>query len=469
MSVKKIVKKYWDSLELKDKQLEIITQFIDNKDVVGLLPTGYGKSLCYLVPPLVTKKVIFIISPLISLMDDQKEKLIRLSIPVSTQHSNNPERHKELYKIIDGEINIVYMSPEYMQGDGLELANQLFEDGRLGYFAIDESHCVSSWGHDFRSDYLKLKSLRKYFPSIPILAVTATATIRVVEEIITNLSLNKPSIIRANFDRPNLYLKCVKVKTISIDLLDPYIQKYRLSKIIIYVNSRADTLKVSKEINKIYGNISMAYNAGMEKLKRTEIQEEFSKDSKTNIIVSTIAFGMGIDQEVGCVIIFGAPSSIEEYYQQIGRAGRDGNPADTILFFQYQNVIIKEKMLIKESGELLESKQRCLKSMIRYFNTTTCRRRFILEYFDQIPKFFCCTKCDNCCEKELVDYTDKIKQVVFDKKPMSIFTIDEIEQLKEANLLDRYGSYTNILKNWIKLLTLNNKVVNTPDKYKIKL
>ena len=160
--VNDILKKYWNIENLKDKQHELISHYLSGNDVVGLLPTGYGKSMCYLLPPLITDKVIFIISPLISLMEDQKEKLITMNIPVATLHGNNLKKDSEIFKIIDGEINIVYMSPEYLiRGEGFELANTLMETNRLGYFAIDESHCISSWGHDFRSDYMKLHKFRK--------------------------------------------------------------------------------------------------------------------------------------------------------------------------------------------------------------------------------------------------------------------------------------------------------------------
>jgi RecQ family ATP-dependent DNA helicase len=210
--IAKKLKKYWGYTSLKPKQIEIISNFVDGKDVIGLLPTGYGKSMCYLVPPLITKKTIFIISPLISLMDDQKEKLLKRGIPVSALHGNNSRKDKEVFDIIDNKIRIVYMSPEYLiNGDGMELAKTLFKDGNLGYFAVDESHCISVWGHDFRKSYLKLYKFRKKFPTIPILAVTATATDIVVKDIVKNLRMKNNLMIHANFDRPNLYIKCVNV------------------------------------------------------------------------------------------------------------------------------------------------------------------------------------------------------------------------------------------------------------------
>ena len=491
-----ILQKYWGYSELKDKQIEVIENYLQGKDVVGLLPTGYGKSMCYLIPPLMTNQVMFIISPLISLMEDQKEKLIERHIPVAALHGNNFNRAKEILDIIDGKISIVYMSPEFLiQGDGMELATSLYEMKRLGYLAIDESHCISQWGHDFRNDYMKINQFRKKFPDIPIMAVTATATNQVVDDIVINLALVKPLIVRANFDRPNLYLKCVKVNSIEIALIEPYIAKYSSDKIIIYTNSRKDTNELARSINTLYAkkyNINcMGYHAGMSKGMRYKIQNQFSND-EINIIVSTVAFGMGIDQIVRCVLIFGAPNSIEDYYQMIGRAGRDGFLAETILFFQYKNIIVGKHMNSKKivgedtpedledipnstdniSKEVLENKQRCLTIMAKYFFTNICRRRFILEYFGQIPKFFCCKNCDNCCERELEDYTERVKEVVFkNKKFTDVFTPEELDIMADSNFIqkNKYGlvGSTTSLENWKKLLTLNNKIDITPDKYKL--
>ena len=490
--INKVVKKHWGFDTLKDKQMEIVTNYIKKKDVIGLLPTGYGKSMCYLVPPLVKKKVIFIISPLISLMEDQKEKLVEMNIPVAALHGNNFNKDKEIFQIIDGEINIVYLSPEFLiHGDGMELADTLIKDKMLGYLAIDESHCISVWGHDFRNSYLKIKKFRQKYPKIPILAVTATATFKVVQEIAENLLLKEPILVRANFDRPNLYLKCVNVKNTNLDVISPWLKKYRHSKIIIYTNSRRECVEISDQLNQKYGDkknkLSLAYHAGMSKGMRNKIQSQFS-NGDINIIVSTVAFGMGIDQIVRCVLIFGAPSSIEEYYQQIGRAGRDKKPAETILFFQYKNIVVGKHIYdvknksndqdddgdnYKIPSHIIKNKKKSLDIMAKYFYLSTCRRRFILEYFGQVPKFFCCNNCDNCCEKELINITDKIKKIMFENKSIKkIFSDSEIENLENASLVKKFNNKivpTETLHNWKKLLTINKKIKNTPEKYMIKI
>ncbi len=492
--IKDILHKYWKIDSLKDKQKELITNYLNGDDVVGLLPTGYGKSLCYLLPSLITDKIIFIISPLISLMEDQKEKLIEMNIPVACLHGNNINKDREIFSIIDGTIKIVYMSPEYLiKGDGLELATSLMEENKLGYLAIDESHCISVWGHDFRDDYLKIRRFRKNFPTIPIMAVTATATNQVIDDIIKNLNMNNPKITIANFDRPNIYLKCVGNKEISVDDIGNYIEKYEGEKIIIYTNSREQTNELSKEINKKYGPISNYYHAGMSKAFRYKIQNKFN-NGEFNVIVATVAFGMGIDQTVRCVIIFGSPNSIEEYYQMIGRAGRDGEAAESVLLFQYKNVAIGTSM-IKKGGfdkELENAKLRCLNKMANYFYYPGCRRRYILEYFNQVPKFFWCNYCDNCCEGKMIDLTDKFVDVIFKKKKYNeVFTDKELQMLGEENILslvDKKKSQkphelirTNNnhlelllpMRNWKKIIEINNYITSgikgIPNKYLIKI
>ncbi len=472
--VNEILQKYWKIDCLKDKQSEIITNYIEGKDVIGLLPTGYGKSLCYLLPPLIKDKVIFIISPLISLMEDQKEKLVEMNIPVATLHGNNINKDKEIYDIIDNKINIVYMSPEYLiSGNGLELAKTIKK--RLGFMAIDESHCISTWGHDFRNEYLSLYKFREKFPKLPIMAITATATNQVLQDIITHLRLKDPIITVANFDRPNIYLKCVNTKSLKTKtgfVFDPWIQKYEGHKIIIYSSSRTETESISKMINEKYGNISVAYHAGMTKIARTKVQNKFNNGSM-NIVVATVAFGMGIDQTVRCVLICGMPKSIEEYYQMIGRAGRDGEAAEAIFFFQYKNYIIGKKMISDEDQEITTHKHNGFYNIEKYNKLNTCRRYFILEYFGQIPKFFWCEYCDNCCESKLIDYTDKFIQVLFKKcNYEEIFNENDIIMLNEYNLIDTKYRFElmPIMKTWKKIIEMNNYLEKKiPKKYLIML
>jgi ATP-dependent DNA helicase RecQ len=407
----KYLKKYWKINSLKDKQIEVINELLLGNDVIGLLPTGYGKSICYLIPPLVTKKIMFIISPLISLMEDQKDKLNTMNIPCATLHSNNNNKNQEIKDIKDNKIKIVYMSPEYLLLDGLYLAELLVKENKLGFFAIDESHCVSNWGHDFRPEYTKIKTVRERFPTIPILAVTATATETVCDDISNSLQLNNSIIIRASFDRPNLFLQVIEHpkipkigksgKATTKEELYPkeklaleYILKYPNQKIIIYTNSRKETEQLSVKLNKLINNCSQAYHAGLSKKDREDIQHKFIIGD-INIIISTIAFGMGIDQIVKCVILFGCPSSIEEYYQQIGRGGRDGEYCETVLYFDYSKLMVARYM---SKNNLLKNKN--LNIVLNFTRINTCRRKYILEYFNEVCNFTTCINCDNCNKKK---------------------------------------------------------------------
>jgi RecQ family ATP-dependent DNA helicase len=279
-------------------------------------------------------------------MDEQKEKLLEIGIPCSALHGNNSNKDQEINEIMNNKIKIVYMSPEYLiKGDGLELAKVLIDDNKLGFLAVDESHCISVWGQDFRPEYTNINKFRQNFPQIPIIAVTATATETVCSDITKLLYLNNPIIVRTSFDRPNLYIEIKEIPKVSViknkkikqeqigkeSIAIEYINKYENDKIIIYTNSRKNTEELAIELNKLK-QCCEAYHAGLSKKTRENIQKKFMT-GEIKVIISTIAFGMGIDQIVKCVLIFGSPSSIEEYYQQIGRGGRDGLPCETVLYF----------------------------------------------------------------------------------------------------------------------------------------
>ena len=412
---------------LRAEQENVINEILLGNDVIGLLPTGYGKSLCYILPPLLKRKVIFVISPLISLMDEQCNKLLEKGINACALNTNNSNKNNDIKNIVSGKIKIVFMSPEYLiNGYGLELANTLIENDLLGFLAVDECHCVSVWGQDFRNDYTLIKTFRDNFPDIPIMALTATATSNICSDVIKYLSLKNPTIIRTSFDRPNLKIDMVqysskdKKKFIIKSLLD----KYGDSKIIVYTHTRDETELLANELNRI--NISCkAYHAGLSKEQRQLVQEEFSSDnSKYNIIISTIAFGMGIDQIVRCVVIFGFPSSIEEYFQQIGRAGRDGIISHTILYYDYSCYRKREYGLKHlDDKNLLSAKIKCLSSMKNLVYLKTCRRRFILDYFDEPLTFITCDNCDNCC-KELVDISQSILKAKNINEITKLFTCE---------------------------------------------
>jgi len=472
---KKYLLKYWNIENLKEKQIEVIDELLSGNDVIGLLPTGYGKSMCYLLPPLLVKKAMIIISPLISLMDDQKTALLSKGIKCSALHCNNKNKDQETYDIIDGTIKIVYMSPEYLvKGNGKELVSILVDNDKLGFIAIDEAHCISSWGHDFRPEYKEIKLIRDEYPTIPMIAVTATATENVCADIKANLKLNNPKIIKASFDRPNLYLKVCeipttstiikkKVKEISVDwasLVQTYIDKYQNQKIIIYVNSRINTGELSTDINKNNKDISEAYHAGLSAKMRDKIHNNFA-NGNINVIVSTIAFGMGIDQIVKCVIIFGCTSSIEEYTQMIGRAGRDIKPAETIFFFEKKQFMIKKQMTTKSFYKypaLCKIKIDNIGKVWSYVYANTCKRKFMLDYFNELTSYITCNSCTSC-DQELIDMTKEFSKILLNESLMT----KAVNMIKEKYIAIDLDNLFNILWRWKNYVLANKLDVNKLD------
>ena len=394
----KKLKKYFGYDKLKSKQVKVMESIMDGNDTIALLTTGYGKSICYLLPALSVKKKVLVISPLISLMEDQKEKLLSLGIKSSCLHGNNMNRQKEVFEIIDDNIDVIYTSPEYIASiDGKQLLKLIHEE--IAYFAVDEAHCLSIWGHDFRPQYKKLSKLREKYPDIPIMCLTATATFKVLEDIINILKLEDVKLIRTNMDRPNLSLKCLKCSEFDLELVRPLIDRYPHERTIIYVNTRKDSEKIKEILDRCTTKPVYLYHAGLGKIKRNKLQEAFSRH-RNSIMVSTTAFGMGIDQIVRVVILYGAPASLEDYYQQIGRAGRDGKDPETLLMYVIQKKIISQSMLNKDKSmdkKLYRNKNSKLWEMHDFaLKLKTCRRKYLLEYFGQPVKYDNCGKCDIC-------------------------------------------------------------------------
>lgn len=478
----KIIRKHWNITELKDKQIDIITNLLNGCDIVGLLPTGYGKSLCYMLPPLLCKKVMIIISPLIALMDDQKDALSKKGIKCAVLHSNNKNKNQEIEDILNGTIHIVYMSPEYMlkKSDnsseedeettfcgGMRLAHKLHSTDMLGFMAIDESHCCSVWGNDFRPEYKELKIFRMTFPDIPIMAVTATATTKVCKDISKMLCLDNPVIVKGSFDRPNIKInvkeipmnstyeivkgrnKIVEKQESNVNLVLPYIKEYKDDRIIIYIENKDHTEELERDLNAININ-ALSYHAGYNAKKRTDIQSKFIS-GECKVIICTSAFGMGIDQIVKCVIVIGCPKSIEEYYQQIGRAGRDGLPCEAILFFDYSKYRKIDFMMKKEKYTIYRQvKEANMAQIVKYSYSTLCRRRHILEYFDETCDFLNCDNCDNCCN--LVDVTDMCmmeKNIIIFKNKFLQPCMNEKRKSVDFNLKD-------LLEKW-KIYNIENK------------
>jgi len=388
----KILRKYFGHKKFRNKQLDIIKSVLNGKDVCVVMATGAGKSMCYQYPSVYTIKITIVISPLISLMNDQMIKLNKLNIPTICVNSTVGNKNTILQEIIDNKYRLVYMTPEYLIG-AKGFIKKLNKKKLLTMIAIDECHCISDWGHQFRPSYKELKCLRKWVPSIPIGLYTATATLTVQNDIINIMNLNKPKIFRSSFDRPNIYLKVSqKSKNIMDDLL-PYLNNDEST--IIYCQTRKQTEYIVSLLKK--ENISCGfYHAGMYDMDREFEQNEFMID-KIKVMVATVSMGMGIDKIIRKIIHYGLPPNLSDYVQKTGRAGRDNKPSECILFYSLNDINTNSYFInqIKDRA-YMEHQQKLSAVMKKYIYLDSCRRKYILAYFGEEYEKDNCESCDNC-------------------------------------------------------------------------
>ncbi|WP_374211858.1 DNA helicase RecQ [Alteromonas gilva] len=394
-NAQQILKDIFGYSAFRDGQAEVIEHTIAGKDVLVLLPTGGGKSLCYQIPAIVREGTGIVVSPLISLMQDQVEQLREAGVKAAYLNSSlsNEEYQARVKKLQDGFYDIIYVSPErLLQRAFLNMLSHT----KIALFAVDEAHCVSHWGHDFRQDYRELGMLKQRFHDIPVIGLTATADTTTQQDIQIQLGLDEPLVYKGSFDRPNIRYRVI-AKYKPFEQIVTYIRQQDGGSGIIYCNSRAKVDDLSAKLHR-QGFRSAAYHAGMDADERAWVQRQFITD-KIDVVVATVAFGMGINKSnVRFVVHHDVPRSIESYYQETGRAGRDGLPAEALLLFDEKDSARVKQWI--EQGNLADRNAIELQkfaAMEAFAEAQTCRRQVLLNYFSEFSDK-ACGNCDICLD-----------------------------------------------------------------------
>ncbi|HJJ27221.1 MAG TPA: ATP-dependent DNA helicase [Methanocorpusculum sp.] len=426
--IQETLEKYFRLTTFRPNQSEIIEEIIKGRDVLAVMATGGGKSLCYQLPAVMLSGMTVVISPLISLMKDQVDSLSSQGVNVAMLNSSlSYDKRKAVESdIVSGKVRILYVSPERaVQADFVDLLQQT----DVSLFAVDEAHCISMWGHQFRPEYRKIKGLRAFFPDTPFAAFTATATKRVRDDIVTELKMKNPAVFIGSFDRPNLHYTVIKEphQELRMQHILEYVKANPDKSGIVYCFSRADTEKIADYLSK--SRIpALPYHAGLSARARTEIQELFIAN-EVRVICATVAFGMGIDKpDVRYVIHAHLPKDLESYYQETGRAGRDGNPSECILYYSAGDRAKMLRMAESDAGDkpvnLLAVRER-LHLLYAYCESKECRRKLLLSYFDEESGD--CGNCDNCSRKKVRKTPAKKSVIPPGLKEDILFAAGEIE------------------------------------------
>lgn len=400
MKVGKALQEHWGFDSLRPLQQEATDAAVAGKDAVIVMPTGGGKSLCFQLPPLIDGRLTVVVSPLLSLMKDQVDglRMVRYQAAALNSHLSIEEELEVSERLVRGEVKLLYLSPERaLRPDTVALLQSAHEGHGPVRFAIDEAHCISNWGHDFRPEYRQLSRLREFFPDVSIHALTATAAPLVRDDIAEQLRLRSPEFFIGRFDRENLTYRIVP-KVNKLRQIANAVGRHEGEASIVYCISRKDTEMVADGLAN-YGVQAVAYHAGLDASTRKQISEDFAQE-RVHVVVATVAFGMGIDRaNVRCVVHESMPRSIESYQQETGRAGRDGMPSECLMLYSPADVLRWERLIRQGDNPVHIEHQIALMDEVRRFAVgRVCRHKFLSEYFGQSYEAESCGACDLCIE-----------------------------------------------------------------------